>query len=174
MGKQPLRVLLARQGITLSVSMIGGMLASCRRRLLRREPHAVRMRTHRPPRPTDKRAPTEPGALVQLDTMHLRPFPGVERRQFMAGFETACQRRGIALYVLPPRSPTLNGGVERLNGTARWEFWGCYESDLDLPTLQQALAAWEVTYNTVRPIRHSGMRSPQPSLRSKKFSDVSN
>ncbi len=112
--------------------------------------------------PTDKRQPTVPGQLIQFDTMHLRPLPGVERRQFtatvfldeliarlpvpvqaiqvdggsefMAGFETACQAKGIALYVLPPRSPKLNGRVERLNGTVRREFWGCYDGDLDLPS----------------------------------------
>jgi len=187
------------------------------------------VRTARPPRPhatrvpKDKRAPTEPGALIQLDTMHLRPLPGVERRQFtaidvvsrcavigvratasagtaraflddltgrmpfpvqaiqvdggsefMGAFEAACQDRGIALYVLPPRSPKLNGRVERLNGTARREFWECYDGDLDLPTLQQALLAWEATYNTIRPHQALGYETPQTFLRSKKFPDVSN
>jgi transposase len=90
MGKGPLRVLLAQQGHHLSASMIGRMLGSLRRRTLLREPHTVRVRRERPQRPyatrvpKDKRTPTEPGALVQLDTMHLRPLPGVERRQFTA------------------------------------------------------------------------------------------
>jgi len=35
----------------------------------------------------------------------------------MADFEKTCQDRRIDLYVLPPRSPKLNGGVERTNGT---------------------------------------------------------
>ncbi len=173
--------------------------------------------------PKDKRQPTEPGALIQLDTMHLRPLPGVERRQFtaidvvsrvavvgvrsratagtatafldelvdrmpvpvqaiqvdggsefMAGFETACRDRGIALYVLPPRSPKLNGRVERLNGTSRREFWECYDGGLDLPTLQQELRDWEATYNTIRPHQALGYETPHAFLRSKKFSDVSN
>lgn len=59
----------------------------------------------------------------------------------MAGFELACQQRGIALYAPPPRSPTLNDQVERLNGSCRREFWECYGGDLDLPTLNQALQA---------------------------------
>ncbi len=81
MGKGPLRVLLAQQGHHLSASMIGRMLGSLRRRTLLREPHTVRVRRERPQRPyatrvpKDKRTPTEPGALVQLDTMHLRPAP---------------------------------------------------------------------------------------------------
>jgi len=219
MGKEPLRVLLTRQGIALSASMIGRILGSLRRRNLLREPRTVRVRRQRPTRPyatrvpKDKRQPTEPGALVQLDTMHLRPLPGVERRQFtaidvvsriavvgvratasagtarvfldelvarmpvpvqaiqvdggaefMAEFEQACQVKGIALYVLPPRSPKLNGRVERLNGTARREFWECYDGDLDLPTLHQALQAWEVQYNTIRPHQALGYASPRQHL----------
>ncbi|MDQ3695458.1 MAG: integrase core domain-containing protein [Chloroflexota bacterium] len=68
--------------------------------------------------------------------------------EFMAGFETACQQRGIARSVLPPRSPKLNGRVERLNGTVRREFRERYDGDLDLPTLQAALRQWETRYNT--------------------------
>lgn len=229
MGKLPLQVLLARQDIHLSASMIGRILTSLKRRLLLREPHAVRVRTAKPQRPyatkvpEDKRQPTAPGALVQLDTMHLRPLPGVERRQFtaidvvsrcavvgvratasagtaraflvelldrmpvpvqaiqvdggsefMSVFEDACQEREIALYVLPPRSPKLNGRVERLNGTARREFWECYEGELDLPTLQAALRDWEETYNTVRPHQALGYETPFAFLRSQNFSDVPN
>lgn len=229
LGKEPLRILLARQGHHLSASMVGRVLGSLRRRALLREPHAVRARRERPPRPyatrvpADERAPAEPGALIRLDTMHLRPLPGVERRQstavdavsrvavvgvragasagtatafldellarmpvpiraiqvgggseFMAGFETACRDRGIALYVLPPRSPKLNGRVERLNGTARREFWECYDGELDLPTLQAALRAWEHQYNTVRPHQALGYRTPAAVLSSQSFSDVSN
>jgi transposase InsO family protein len=92
----------------------------------------------------------------------------------MADFERTCQARDIALYVLPPRSPKLNGRVERLNGTARREFWECYDGDLDLPTVQQALRAWEATYNTIRPHQAVGYETPHAFLRSKKFSDVSN
>lgn len=33
--------------------------------------------------------------------------------QFMAESETACKDAGLALNVLPPRSPKLNGAVER-------------------------------------------------------------
>ena len=229
MGKMPLQVLLARQGIALSASMIGRILASLKRRSLLREPHAVRVRQARLQRPyatrvpKDQRQPTAPGALVQLDTMHLRPLPGVERRQFtaidvvsrcavlgvratasagttaafldelldrmpvpvqalqvdggsefMGAFEHACQARGIALYVLPPRSPKLNGRVERLNGTARREFWECYDGDLALPALQAALRVWEVHYNTERPHQALAYDTPAAFLRSKKFSDVSN
>jgi transposase InsO family protein len=218
-GKVKLHYLLARQGIPLSISMIGRILTSARRRNLLIEPHAVRVRRPRTQRPyatrlpKGKRQPTQPGELIQLDTLHLRPEPGIERRQFtaidvvsrygvvgvrscatattakafladllarmpvpiqgiqvdggsefMAGFETACQEQGIALYVLPPRSPKLNGRVERLNGTARREFWECYAGALDLPTVQAALQQWEVHYNTQRPHQALGYATPQHHL----------
>jgi transposase InsO family protein len=217
-GKGKLHYLLIQQGIRLAVSMIGRILASARRRHLV-EPHAVRVRRPRSPRPyatrlpQSKRQPTQPGALIQLDTMHLRPLPNLERRQFtavdvvsrvavfgvrstatattatafldelqarlpvpiqgiqvdggsefMAGFEAACQGRGIPLYVLPPRSPKLNGRVERLNGTVRREFWECYEGELDLPTVQAPLRRWEVHYNTARPHQALGYATPHQCL----------
>jgi putative transposase len=43
--------------------------------------------------------------------------------EFMAEFETTCQRLGIRLFVLPPRSPKLNGHVERMRRTFRDEFY---------------------------------------------------
>ena len=49
--------------------------------------------------------------------------------EFMADFEAACQVKNIKLYVLPPRMPQLNGGVERCNGAWRYEFYAC----TDLP-----------------------------------------
>lgn len=227
-GKAKLHVLLTRQGIVLSESSIGRILASLRRRGLLVETRAVRVRHPKPARPhatrvpQDQRHPTVPGQLVQLDTVHLRPLPGLERRQFtavdvvsrcavvgvrsratagtaaafldelvarmpftvqaiqvdggsefMAEFEHACQAREIALYVLPPRSPKLNGRVERLNGTCRREFWECYDGALDLPTLQAALRAWETTYNTERPHQSLDYLTPAEYLATLPVSHVS-
>ncbi|MDQ3694268.1 MAG: transposase, partial [Chloroflexota bacterium] len=53
---------------------------------------------------------------------------------------------------------------ERLNGTARREFWECYDGDLDLPTLQAALRQWEVQYNTERPHQALAYRTPCQEL----------
>ena len=50
--------------------------------------------------------------------------------EFMAEFEDACQSRAIKLFVLPPKSPEINGAVERCNGAWRYEFYAVY----DLPT----------------------------------------
>ncbi len=84
--------------------------------------------------------------------------------EWMAGFEAACQERGIALWVLPPRKPQWNGCVERANRTGREEFWECHADDLDLPVVQGALAAWECEYNTVRPHHALGLRTPAEFL----------
>lgn len=43
--------------------------------------------------------------------------------EFMADFEEACDKLGIPLYVLPPKKPKYNGGVERSNRTFREEFY---------------------------------------------------
>jgi putative transposase len=84
--------------------------------------------------------------------------------EFMAEFETACAAQGIALFVLPPRSPKLNGRVERLNGTARREFWELYDGELELPPLQAALRVWEHAYNHSRPHQALGYQTPAAFL----------
>jgi transposase len=43
--------------------------------------------------------------------------------EFRANFELACQNLKIPLFVLPPSSPNLNAGVERLNRTCQEEFF---------------------------------------------------
>ena len=84
--------------------------------------------------------------------------------EFMAEFEAACAEQGLALFVLPPRSPKLNGRVERRNGTARREFWELYDGDLELPPLQAALRAWEEDYNHERPHQALGYLTPAEHL----------
>lgn len=219
-GKDKLRILLAQQGIVLSVSRVGRIITSLKRRGVLNEPPIKKVwRDHRRhSRPYAVRKPreyeaTQPGTLVQLDTMDLRPFPWLVRKhftaidvvsrwsvttvraaasartardfldtllkcmpfsvqgiqvdggsEFMAEFETACQERGIKLFVLPPRSPKLNGRVERCNRTCRQEFYECYTGDLDLPTLQAALLEWEHVYNHQRPHQALGYATPASFL----------
>ena len=55
--------------------------------------------------------------------------------EFMKDFEQACQDKNIKLFVLPPRSPKLNGGVERINQTWRTEFYN-FSDDLPENILQ--------------------------------------
>lgn len=73
--------------------------------------------------------------------------------EFMAEFEEACAQHGISLFVLPPRSPKLNGRVERAHRTHLDEFYAVHVPEGDLQSLNNALRAWEWVYNNVRPHR---------------------
>jgi transposase InsO family protein len=219
-GREKLRVLLAREGLAVSAKTIDRVLARLRvrgllveaprsaisaRRRHRRRPYAVR-------KPRDYGVAT-PGALVQLDTLDVRPLPGVILKQFtardvvsrwdvletyhratattatrfldtlqarmpfpiqavqvdggsefQAAFEAACHQRGLRLFVLPPRSPKLNGHVERANRTHTEEFHECYDGEVALPILRVAQRAWEHTYNHIRPHQALGYLTPAEYL----------
>ena len=59
------------------------------------------------------------------------------------GFERECQQRGIKLFVLPSRSPKLNGHVERAQRTHTEEFYEVTEASFEIRELNQALLEWE-------------------------------
>lgn len=71
--------------------------------------------------------------------------------EFMTEFEQACQEKNIRLFVLPPRSPKLNGCVERAHRTHVEEFYQVYADDWEIPVMNQVLEEWERIYNHVRP-----------------------
>jgi len=147
--------------------MVGRILRQLRERGLLREPprRQLSARKRWPGRPYAVRKPKEysvqlPGDLVQVDTLDLRPMPGVVLKQFtardvisrwdvvevfsaatattamlfleamkarfpfpisaiqvdggsefMSRFEQSCQSHSFGLFVLPPRSPKLNGAL---------------------------------------------------------------
>ena len=142
----------------------------------------------------------QPGDLIQLDTLDIRPLPGVALKhftardiisrwdvvevytrataitaahfldklersmpfplgaiqvdggsEFEATFEEECQRRNFRLFVLPPRSPKLNGYGERAHRTHTEESYEVTHSSFDLSELRGELSQWERIYNTVRP-----------------------
>ena len=215
-GKDKLVVLLRRQGWQLSTSMVGRILSYLKVRGVLREPLRTGISTRKRlwRRPYAVRKPKgypvqQPGDLVQLDTLDVRPVPGIvlkhftardvvsrwdvveahtratattaagflerllERMpfpvkaiqvdggsEFQAGFEQACQQRDIRLFTLPPRSPKLNGRVERAQRTHTEEFYEVVEFSLEVATLNQELLAWERTYNTVRPHQALGYLTP--------------
>jgi transposase InsO family protein len=66
-------------------------------------------------------------AVVQRMPFPVRAIQVDGGAEFMAEFEGACQERGIRLFVLPPRSPKLNGCVERAQRTHTEEFYECTE-----------------------------------------------
>lgn len=84
--------------------------------------------------------------------------------EFQAEFEAECQRRGLLLFVLPPRSPKLNGAVERAQRTHTEEFYEVNDFSLDIATLNKELEAWERVYNTIRPHQALGYLTPQEFL----------
>lgn len=219
-GKDKLVVLLRREGWRISTSLVGRILTRLKARGVLREPprSGISARKRPRPRPYALRKPQdypvkEPGDLLQVDTLDVRPLPGVVLKhftardvvsrwdtvavysratattatrfldtlqarlpfplkalqvdggsEFMAGFEEACQQRGIQLFVLPPRSPKLNGRVERAQRTHTEEFYELYDGDLDLPSLNAALLDWERTYNTIRPHQALAYRTPKEYL----------
>jgi transposase InsO family protein len=103
------------------------------------------------------RRATAAAAAEVLDRLAERmPFPvraiSIDNgSEFMAEFETACQTRGIRLFVLPPRSPKLHGAVERANRTHTEEFYEITDAEPELAAFQLELRAWETVYNTTRP-----------------------
>jgi putative transposase len=80
--------------------------------------------------------------------------------EFQAAFEMECQRRGILLFVLPPRSPKLNGSVERAQRTHTEEFYEVTEFSLEVAPLNRELWGWEHAYNTVQPHQALGYLTP--------------
>jgi len=71
--------------------------------------------------------------------------------EFKDQFEEACRGKNILLFEPPPRSPELNGRVERANRTHREEFYEVYDVDLNLEEHNRQLAEWSYTYNYIRP-----------------------
>lgn len=80
--------------------------------------------------------------------------------EFKASFEAACQALQIHLYVLPPRSPRLNGHVERAHRTHQEEFYDLMEIPDDIVEHNALLQQWEAVYNAVRPHQALGYLTP--------------
>ena len=216
-GKDKLVVLLRREGVRVSTSMVGRIVRRLKDRGVlveavrgRREPAGRTRRrayaTRKPKAYTVRR----PGDLVEIDTLDIRPLPGVLVKhftgrdvlsrwdvmeahraatagtaehfleslmgrmpfpvraiqvdggsEFAGDFEAACRHHQIRLFVLPPRSPQLNGHVERAHRTHREEFYEVVEASWTMAALNQQLRAWEEVYNTVRPHQALGYLTPQ-------------
>ena len=71
--------------------------------------------------------------------------------EFMAEFETACRDKNLPLYVLPPRSPKLNGAVERCNGAWRYEFYATVDLPTNIDKIAEHVDAFQYLYNHHRP-----------------------
>lgn len=106
-----------------------------------------------------------------IDTLGKRMPFGIKAVQvdggseFYSDFETACKEKGIKLFVLPPKSPKLNGHVERANRTHQEEFYEVNECPWTIPELNMELKDWEYIYNCVRPHQSLGYRTPLQFLK---------
>jgi len=85
--------------------------------------------------------------------------------EFYSDFEEECQNRKIRLFVLPPKSPKLNGCVERANRTHTEEFYEVYEVPWNVTELNPELRRWENTYNCVRPHQALNYKTPLQFLK---------
>lgn len=125
--------------------------------------------------------PSRPGEIVQIDTLFLNIRPDKAIKHFtaydpvakwtvasvatrataslaagfldklLADFEQACQKNNLALYVLPPKRPQLNGAVERCNGSWRYEFYAVYDLPHRIDGLQPLVDAFPHRFNHHRP-----------------------
>ena len=214
-SKDKLHILLKREGILISASMIGRIITSLKARgLLHEPPRTHKLKRRSAMRPYAKRKPADwvaaqPGDLLEIDTKDVRPVPGkvfkhlslvdVTSRyavaeigvgataettkrhlelmlgrlpfpvralqidggsEFKGVFEEFCQQKNLELFVLPPRSPKLNGCVERIQRTFDEEFYQCCDAEPRVASLSMALREYEIIYNHVRPHQALGYLTP--------------
>lgn len=86
--------------------------------------------------------------------------------EFRRDFEQACADMNIALYVLPPRSPELNGRVERCNRTIKQEFYWFYDAAGTVEAVNRYLKDYLKVYNQIRPHEALNLLSPMAYLHS--------
>lgn len=109
-------------------------------------------------------------AKALLDKLHTHmPFrvSGIQvdgGSEFKAEFEQACADQGLTLFVLPPKSPKLNGAVERAQGSWRYEFYACFDLPHRIDKLQSHVDAFAHRYNHHRPHQALGDRTPAEYL----------
>ena len=66
--------------------------------------------------------------------------------EFQDVFEEKCRQMGIRLFALPPRSPKLNGHVERAQRTHTEEFSEVTDCCFEIPELNQALELTDIVH----------------------------
>lgn len=221
-GRAKIGPLVRKEGHAVSDATVGRILASLVARgaviavpILRKRPHKRRwsvQRRYAARLPKGLKA-TEPGAIVQLDTVFINLSPGKAIKhftaydpvakwtvakaynratarsaslfldklvaempfpvkaiqvdggsEFMAEFEQACEKKAIKLFVLPPKSPKINGAVERCNGAWRYEFYGVYDLPHTVEALNPILDSFQHLYNHHRPHGALGGSTPADYL----------
>ena len=92
--------------------------------------------------------------------------------EFKADFETACQNKGIRLYALPPKSPQLNGAVERCNGAWRYEFYQVYDLPPSVEALNPLIDSFQHLYNHNRPHGALAGKTPAQYLKTRRAKET--
>ena len=82
----------------------------------------------------------------------------------MAEFEQACEKQAVKLFVLPPKSPKINGACQRCNGAWRYEFYGVYDLPNNVEALNPILDSFQHIYNHHRPHGALGGSTPADYL----------
>jgi transposase InsO family protein len=215
-GKDKLvKLLKDEKGIIAFASTVGRIIGYLKKKGELVEPKraafSVKRKSKRPyaVRKPKEYMPEKPGDLVEVDTLDIRPLPGLVLKQFTARdvvskwdvlvartratantaseflqvlvdrtpfkikavqvdggsefhaeFEECCRQMGIRLFVLPPRSPKLNGCVERANRTHTEDFYELYHGSWNITDLNLALLQHELKYNTRRPHESLGQITP--------------
>ena len=90
-------------------------------------------------------------ALIEILPFKLLSIQVDGGSEFMGEFEEACAELELELIVLPPASPTKNGGVERGNRVFREEFYAKPSLSDSLGAIRNDLTAALEKYNTYRP-----------------------
>jgi putative transposase len=88
--------------------------------------------------------------------------------EFKSIFEEECQRRGLELFLLPPRRPDLNGCVERAQATWRYEFYSVNDLPHKIEKLLACVDASAHHFNTERP--HDALAGLTPAEYLKSYS----
>jgi hypothetical protein len=66
------------------------------------------------------------------------------------GLMHPCADKKIQLLVLPPKSPKMNGAVERCNGAWRYEFYAVYELPRNVEAINPILALQPSTFQNFK------------------------
>ena len=82
----------------------------------------------------------------------------------MAEFEAACAAKGVALAVLPPKSPKMNGCVERMQATWRNGFHNVQDTAVSVSGLSPLIDEYLDFHSGWRPHDALGGMTPDEYL----------
>ena len=116
-------------------------------------------------RHTQKNAINFANYVIDKFPFRIQSFRTDRGHEWQSQFHWHVEDQGIRHVYIKPRSPQLNGKVERSHRTDEEEFYQMlsYKGDVDL---EKKLAQWEQFYNLDRPHGAHNGRSPYEALRS--------